>query len=112
MIRRKLGLWLLSIESVREDEKGRRKLGLWLLSQGARLAFVTDADKEELKDAINHDSIVWDAAGAGGHIRSELKPMNEYDTQSVVNVLKHGGSVMNSHPPTKKVSYYSEEWAQ
>lgn len=87
------------------------RLGVLLLSIGARLALSNENKKEKLKDAINLNTFLGGHAESGGHILHDIRPMCDYDTQSVVNVLINKSllSEENDKVSVKKY-YYSEHW--
>lgn len=88
----------------------RHRLGWWLIRAGAKLALRNDAERDQFKDRINAET--WQGAQieTGGHILSEINPMCEYDTQSVIIVLRRGLDVGALDPMTKKLAYYREKW--
>jgi hypothetical protein len=91
------------------------KLGVKLMSLGAKMCLNSDEDKEKFKDAININTTIGSYADSGDHLRGAISPMNDYDTQSVVNVLKQNLLIekqlaFNGCKVTDKSSYYSEKW--
>ncbi len=48
----------------------------------------SDINRDLFKDAINRNTTIGSHVDSGGHIRGEINPMCEYDTQSVINVLR------------------------
>lgn len=93
----------------------RFSLGVKLMSFGAKLCLNSETDKQALKDAININTVIGAYADSGGHLLSSLTPITEYDTQSVINVLKQELLIkkdlaFNSYSPTTKEAYYKENW--
>ncbi len=88
----------------------RYLIGVKLLKLGSKLLFDSDSQKEKFKHAINHDSYIGGVAGSGGHILGEVKPMCEFDTVSVINVLNHEMMLGPEINVTKQEFYYKETW--
>jgi len=88
----------------------KRKLGVFLLKVGAKLTFDSESQKQKLKDCINSHTQLYSHIESGGHIHGYVKPMCDYDTQSVVNVLTQGLMLEDQEAPTTKEYYYSEKW--
>ena len=88
----------------------KRSLGIKLLSIGAKLVFSSDDDRDKLKHTINADTWIGAMSESGGHLLADVQPMNEYDTQSVINVLKHSKLDAEVDSSSKKIQYYKEEW--
>jgi hypothetical protein len=59
---------------------------------------------------VNADTWVGAMSESGGHLLGDVQPMNEYDTQSVINVLKHGNLGARVDSLSKKIQCYKEEW--
>lgn len=74
----------------------------------------SDSDIEKLKQKINYQTWIGSMAGSGGHIHGGMKPMTEFDTISVINVLRSFSSFADDTETmkTEKTSYHSEEWTQ
>ena len=89
----------------------RHLIGVKLLKLGSRLLFDSESQKEKFKHSINHDSYIGAMAGSGGHILGEVKPMCEFDTDSVINVLKHEMMLGAEINVTKQEFYYKENWS-
>jgi len=85
------------------------KLGKWLLRKGATLYFVTEEDREELKNRINSDTWFGSFIETGNHLVYHMQPMNDYDTQSVINVLKHIEPNYN-RITSEREEYYKDVW--
>lgn len=83
-----------NISGLTQEQK--EKLGIELMAIGADLYFTTDNDlghnNHKLKDAINRDTLLGSFADSCGYIHSNMEPMCQYDTQSVINVLRHTGT--------------------
>ena len=93
------------------------KLGVKLMSLGAKICFNSDEDKERFKDAININTTIGSYADSGDYLRGGINPMNDYDTQSVINVLKQNLLIekqlaFNDSKVTKKETYYKEVWSE
>lgn len=88
----------------------RRKLGWLLMRVGAKLAFVNDMDSQLFKGAINVNTWVGAQSESGGHLLGSIQPMCDYDTQSVINVLKLPKSNEAQPAASEKDTYYSESW--
>lgn len=85
------------------------------MSLGAKLCLNSNEDKQAFKDAINRNTVVGAYADSGGYLLSTLTPATDYDTQSVINVLKQELLIekdlaFNGGSPTKKEAYYKEHW--
>ena len=89
----------------------KAEFGQWLIKLGANLIFKSNENRDLLKNNINHETWLYAMAGSGGHILGEIKPMNEFDTDSVISVLK-SGDILNTKITTrsKKDTYYLEKW--
>jgi hypothetical protein len=90
-------------------------LGVKLMSLGAKLCLNSAEDKERFKQAINRNTTIGSLADSGDHLRGSIQPMNDYDTQSVINVLKQellikDQLVFNGVDTSKKETYYKEVW--
>lgn len=89
--------------------KIRRCTGLWMLRVGANLSFKTKEEKEEFKNRINSDTWFGSFIYTGNHLCGSVQPMNEFDTQSVINVLSQ--KTPNYEMITsEKEEYYKENW--
>lgn len=83
------------------------------MKQGAKLFFVDDAAKELFKHLVNVETIIGSYADSGGYIHGMMTPLCEYDTQSVVNVLRNGLPAQDkpfTATPTVRKEYYQETW--
>ena len=85
------------------------------MSWGAKLCLNSAEDKERFKDAINRNTTCGSHIESGDHLRSAINPMCEYDTQSVINTLKHELLInhdvaFSGEKTSKKIEYYKEEW--
>lgn len=85
------------------------------MSLGARLCLNSDEDKESFKNAINRNTTVGSFIDSGDHLRDEIKPMCDYDTQSVINVLSQELLIkkdvaFSDTVTTDKKEYYKEVW--
>lgn len=85
------------------------------MSWGAKLCLNSDEDKEKFKDAINRNTTCGSHIDSGDHLRGAISPMCEYDTQSVINTLKHELLINNDiafsgEKTSKRIEYYKEEW--
>lgn len=92
------------------------KLGVKLMGLGAKLCLNSDEDKEKFKDAINVNTTIGSYADSGDYLRGAINPMNDYDTQSVINVLKQNLLIekqlaFNGCKVSKKEAYYKEVWS-
>lgn len=102
------------IKDLSQDQK--EKLGIELLSIGANLYFTKDGNLKHnnsvLKNAINNDTLIGSFADSGGYIHGDISPMNSYDTQSVINVLRH--KLLMKHTDatssTDVVNEYKDKW--
>lgn len=86
--------------------------GAALIKLGAKLYFDGDDRKiENLKDAINTQTMIGSYADSGDHLRSFIQPMCEYDTQSVICALKFGGfTEFRDVKCSERVEYYKDLW--
>lgn len=85
------------------------------MSWGANLCLNSEAEKERFKTKINNNTTTGSICGSGDALRHHVKPMCDYDTDSVINVLKQellvsGDIWKDDHKTSKKVEYYKEEW--
>lgn len=85
------------------------------MSWGAKLCLNSGEDKEKFKNSININTTVGSYADSGDYLRGEIQPMNDYDTQSVINVLKQELLIedqlaFNGCKVSEKKSYYKEAW--
>ena len=84
------------------------------MSLGALLCLNSNEDKERFKNAINGNTTLGSHVESVDHLRAHIQPMCDYDTQSVINVLKQEliisdcNQIKNS---SKKLEYYKEEWS-
>jgi len=90
-------------------------LGVKLMSWGAKLCLNSDEDKEKLKQAINRNTTIGSYADSGDYLRGHINPMCDYDTDSVVNVLKQELLIekqlaFNGVDTSEKETYYKESW--
>lgn len=90
-------------------------LGVKLMSWGAKLCLNSAEDKEKLKQAINRNTTIGSLADSGDYLRVFINPMCEYDTDSVVNVLKQELLIekqlaFNGVDTSEKETYYKESW--
>ncbi len=97
-------------------QEQKEQLGIELMSIGANLYFTKDNDLSHnnivLKNAINNDTLVGSFADSGGYIHGDISPMNRYDTQSVINVLRHK-QLLNHNVETSStdtISEYKDTW--
>lgn len=103
-----------NISGLTQEQK--EKLGIELMAIGADLYFTTDNDlghnNHKLKDAINRDTLLGSFADSCGYIHSNMEPMCQYDTQSVINVLRrrHLTKYSQHNSPTDMEAYYKEVW--
>ena len=91
------------------------KIGVKLLKWGSLLVFKDKQSKDLLKDAVNRNTLIGSIVESGNHIAGEVQPLCEYDTQSIVNVLKQELLVKKDlafvgMSPTDKMSCYKEKW--
>lgn len=92
------------------------ELGVKLMGLGANLCLNSDEDKEKFKDAINVNTTIGSYADSGDYLRGVINPMNDYDTQSVINVLKQNLLIekqlaFNGCKVSRKETYYKEVWS-
>lgn len=85
------------------------------MSLGAKLCLNSAEDKERFKQAINRNTTIGSLADSGDYLRGLIQPMNDYDTQSVINVLKQELLIKdqlasNDVDTSKKETYYKEVW--
>lgn len=85
------------------------------MSLGAKMCLNSDEDKEKFKDVININTAIGSYADSGDHLRGSISPMNDYDAQSVINVLKQNLLIekqlaFNECKVTERSTYYSEKW--
>ncbi len=90
-------------------------LGVKLMSWGSKLCLNSAEDKEKFKQAINRNTTIGSFADSGDHLRGHIQPMNDYDTDSVVNVLKQELLIekqlaFNDCNTSVKETYYKELW--
>lgn len=90
-------------------------LGVKLMSLGAKLCLNSAEDKERFKDAINRNTTCGSHIDSGDHLRGVVSPMCDYDTQSVINTLKHellidDDIAFSGCKTSKKETYYKESW--
>jgi len=88
-----------------------KALGWLLIRWGAKLAFKSDDDMRNLKHHVNLNTWIGSQSDSGGHTLSKINPMCDYDTQSVINVLRipqDDNSIKNTL--SKKIEYYEEKW--
>jgi len=90
-------------------------LGVKIMSWGAKLCLNSTEDKEKFKDQININTTIGSYADSGDYLRGSINPMCEYDTQSVINVIKQellikSQLAFNDCRVTEKLNYHSEEW--
>lgn len=88
----------------------KSRFGAALIELGANLYFKDDEQTQKLKRAINENTTIGSYAESGDHIRGHVKPMCDYDTQSVVNVLRQGKFCENASETSKREAWYSESW--
>lgn len=93
----------------------RYALGVKLMSFGASLCLNSAEDKEKFKQAINRNTTIGSFADSGDHLRGEINPMCDYDTDSVINVLKQELLIkeqlaFNNTDTSVKEAYYREVW--
>lgn len=82
---------------------------------GANICLNTEDEKRRFKAKINNNTATGSICETGDHLRYHVKPMCDYDTQSVINVLKQellvsGDIWEDNHETSKRVEYYKEEW--
>lgn len=104
----KLRVWL-------KLKSWRFQLGVKLLKWGASLTFVDDDYRDLFKDAINRNTCVGSHVESGNHLTGYIQPMCEYDTQSVINVLRQELMVkpdlaFSRTVVTEREEYYKETW--
>lgn len=85
------------------------------MSLGAKLCLNSTEDKEKFKQAINRNTTIGSYADSGDYLRGAINPMCDYDTDSVINVLKRELLVekqlaFNGVDTSKKETYYKEVW--
>lgn len=85
------------------------------IQDAARVLFgekASDSDIQRLKQKINHSTHIGSLADSGGYLQSEIAPMCDYDTTSVICVLRDFASFDKDTDmiETKKEQYYSERW--
>lgn len=88
----------------------KRHLGITLMRWGAKLFFTEDASVRRFKTCVNAETYVNGYAETGGHILADVKPMCDYNTQSIINVLTHGYLEIPPKSYSKKEFYYRENW--
>lgn len=93
----------------------RYDLGVKLMSWGAKLCLNSFEDKEKFKQAINRNTTIGSYADSGDHLRGVINPMCDYDTDSVINVLKQELLIekqlaFNGVNTSEKETYYKESW--
>lgn len=93
----------------------RYDLGVKLMSWGAKLCLNSFEDKEKFKQAINRNTTIGSYADSGDHLRGIINPMCDYDTDSVINVLKQELLIekqlaFNGVNTSEKETYYKESW--
>lgn len=84
---------------------------------GAKLCLNTEEEKHRFKIKINNNTKTGSVCESGDHLRGHIQPMCDYDTQSVINVLKNEILINNDadvwgegHESSKRIQYYHEEW--
>ena len=92
-----------------------RKQALKQIAEAAKVIFgeeTLDSDRDKLKRKINYETIIGSCSESGGHIHGGMAPMNDYDTQSVINTLRNFDSfdLDTSEADTEKENYYTEKW--
>lgn len=85
------------------------------MSLGAKLCLNSKEQKQAFKDAINRNTTIGSFADSGDYLRGYIQPMNDYDTQSVINVLKQELLIkkdlaFNGESTTRFEKYFSEKW--
>ena len=90
-------------------------IGVKLMSLGAKLCLNSPDAKEKFKQSINRNTTLGSIADSGDHLRGEINPMCDYDTQSVINVLKlellnENQSGFNGVDTSAKETCYKEIW--
>ena len=91
--------------------KSDRQKGIELMAKGAKLFFASESERDELKEAINHETYLGSMSESGGHIHGGMNPMNEFDTQSVINVLRHSMLAKEKPKPvSEQFTYFKEKW--
>lgn len=93
----------------------RYDLGVKLMSWGAKLCLNSFEDKGKFKQAINRNTTIGSYADSGDHLRGIINPMCDYDTDSVINVLKQELLIekqlaFNDANTSEKETYYKEVW--
>lgn len=88
----------------------KSRLGAALIKLGANLYFKDDEQTQKLKRAINENTTIGSYAQSGDHIRGHVKPMCDYDTESVVYALRQGRFCENTSETSKRENWYSETW--
>lgn len=93
----------------------RYNLGVKLMGLGAKMCLNSTEDKERFKQAINRNTTIGSLADSGDHLRGEISPMCDYDTDSVINVLKQellieSQLAFNGVDTSVKETYYKEVW--
>lgn len=97
-------------------QEQKEKLGIELLSLGVNLYFTKDGDIRHnnivLKNAINHNTLIGSFADSGGYIHGDISPMNQYDTQSVINILRHKLLLKHTDATssTDVINEYKDKW--
>lgn len=100
---------------VKNYHKIKYLIGVKLLKLGSNLCFNSDSEKETLKDAINRNTTIGSYIESGDHIRGSVKPMCDYDTKSVINVLNNELLIKDDiafcgEKTSEKVAWYDERW--
>ena len=90
-------------------------IGVKLMGLGARMCLNSPENKEKFKHSINRNTTLGSIADSGDHLRGEINPMCDYDTQSVINVLKfelltENQAGFNGVDTSVKETYYKELW--
>lgn len=91
----------------------RYTIGVKLMSWGAKMCLNSGEDKEKLKMTVNGNTLLGSHTDSGGHLHSHIQPMCDYDTQSVVNVLKQQLLLSDDNQvkdSSQRKEYYRDEW--
>lgn len=85
------------------------------MSWGAKMCLNSEKGKELFKDAINRNTACGSHFDSGDYLRGEINPMCDYDTQSVVNVLKNEllinpDAAFSGIKTSEKKTYYRDSW--
>ena len=92
-----------------------RSQALKQIAEAAKFLFgdiASENDKCKFKRKINYETVLGSYADSGGYIHGNMTPMNDYDTVSVINVLRNFNDfdLETNEFQTEKENYYTEKW--